>query len=143
SNFYGAALGQGGTATVTFARPITNGSGGDFAIFGNGFGTGSNSEWVKPAFVEVSSDGVNFFAFPSVSLTSTASQVASGGTLDPTNLYDLAGKDPLGWGTVFDLNELAGVSPLLNVNDITAVRLVDCIDDVDPLYASHDSLGNI
>ena len=48
----------------------------------------------KPAFVEVSSDGVNFFRFPSVSLTPTTTQVGSGGELDPTNLYDLAGKDP-------------------------------------------------
>ena len=53
-------------------------------------------EWAKLAFVEVSSDGVNFFRFPSVSLTQTTTQVGSYGQLDPTNLYDLAGKDPAG-----------------------------------------------
>ena len=98
STYYAVALGQGGTATLTFAQPITNGPGYDFAVFGNGFSEGSQ-EWCKPAFVEVSSDGVNFFPFPSVSLTQTTTQVGSYGTLDPTNLYDLAGKDPVGYGT--------------------------------------------
>jgi hypothetical protein len=141
---YGIALGQGGTCTVTFAQPLTNGAGADFAVFGNGFVTsGSTSSWIKPAFVEVSSDGVNFFAFPSVSLTPTTTQVGDFGTLNPTNLYDLAGKDPFGWGTPFDLSELAGVSPLLDVNDVTAVRMVDCVDDINPAYASYDSQGHI
>ena len=63
STSYAVALGQGGTATLTFAQPITNGPGYDFAVFGNGFSDG-HPEWVKPAFVEVSSDGVNFFRFP-------------------------------------------------------------------------------
>ncbi len=142
STAYAVALGQGGAATLTFAQPITNGPGYDFAVFGNGFSEGSQ-EWCKPAFVEVSSDGTNFFRFPSVSLTQTTTQVGNYGTLDPTDLYDLAGKDPVGYGTQFDLQELAGVSPLLNVNDVTAVRVVDCVGDIDPAYATHDSLGNI
>ena len=50
-------------------------------------------EWVKPALVAVSSDGIHFFQFPSVSLTQTTTQVGSMGELDPTNLYDIAGKD--------------------------------------------------
>ena len=142
SSSYAIALGQGGTVTLTFAQPITNGPGYDFAVFGNGFPTGT-LEWVKPAFVEVSSDGVNFFRFPAVSLTPTTTQVLSYGELDPTNLYDLAGKDPAGYGTPFDLSELAGVSPLLNINDVTEVRIVDCVDDINPAYASYDSQGNI
>ena len=139
---YAIALGQGGTITLTFAQPITNGPGYDFAVFGNGFSE-SSQEWVKPAFVEVSSDGVNYFAFPSVSLTPTATQIGDYGTLDPTNLYDLAGKDPVGWGTPFDLGELANLSPLLNVNDVTEVRIVDCVGDIDPAYATHDSQGHL
>jgi autotransporter-associated beta strand protein len=86
---------------------------------------------------------VNFFPFPSVSLTPTATQVGSYGELNPTNLYDLAGKDPAGYGTPFDLGELAGVSPLLNVNDVTEVRIVDCVGDIQSPYATKDSLGNI
>ena len=85
----------------------------------------------------------DFFRFPSVSLTQTTTQVGSYGTLDPTNLYDLAGKDPAGYGTPFDLQELAGVSPLLNVNDVTEVRIVDCVGDINPAYATYDSQGNI
>lgn len=139
---YGVASGQGGTVTLTFDRPIANGPGPDFAVFGNGFSEGSQ-EWVKPAFVEVSSDGVHFFRFPSVSLTQTATQIGSYGTLDPTDLYDLAGKDPAGYGTPFDLQELAHVSPLLNVDDVTEVRLVDCVGDINPTYATYDSQGHI
>ena len=142
STSYAVALGQGGTATLTFAQPITNGAGYDFAVFGNGFSVGTQ-EWVKPAFVEVSSDGVNFFRFPSVSLTQATTQVGSYGDLDPTNLYDLAGKDPAGYGTQFDLSEMAGVSPLLNVGAVTEVRLVDCIGDINPAYATYDSQGHI
>ena len=141
STYYAVALGQGGTATLTFAQPITNGPGYDFAVFGNGFSSGGQA-WIKPAFVEVSSDGVNFFAFPSVSLTPTTNQVPSFGTLDPTNLYDLAGKDPVGYGTPFDLSEMANV-PGLNVNDVTAVRIVNCVDDIKSPFATRDSQGNI
>src|SRR5208337_4966202 len=90
STAYVISLGQGGTITLTFPQPITNGPGYDFAVFNNGFSTGGQ-EWVKPAFVEVSSDGVNFFRFPDVSLTQTTTQIGSGSELDPTNLYDLAG----------------------------------------------------
>jgi hypothetical protein len=143
STAYGVALGQGGSATITFNTPIANGPGYDFAVFGNGFSVSSTAEWVKPAFVEVSSDGTNFFSFPSVSLTPTATQVGNYGTLDPTNLYDLAGKDPAGWGTPFDLSELAGVSPDLNINDIIAVRIVDAVGDINAPYATYDSQGNI
>jgi hypothetical protein len=135
------ALGQGGTATLTFDLPIADGPGPDFAVFANGFAVG-NQGWIKPAFVEVSSDGVDFFRFPSVSLTQTITQVGSGGVLDPTNLYNLAGKDPVGYGTPFDLSELAGTSPLLNLNYVTHVRLVDCVGDIDPAYATYDSKGN-
>jgi hypothetical protein len=141
------SLGQGGTATLTFSVPISHSVGADgnpydFAVFGNGFSSGS-LEWCKPAFVEVSSDGLNFFRFPSVSLTPAGTQLGSYGEVDPTNLYDLAGKDPVGYGTGFNLGELAGVSPLLNIYDVTQVRLVDCVDDINPLYATHDSQGNI
>jgi autotransporter-associated beta strand protein len=139
---YGVALGQNGYATLTFSQPITNGPGPDFAVFNNGFSSGSQ-EWDKPALVEVSSNGINFFAFPSVSLTQTTTQVGDYGELDPTNLYDIAGNFPAGYGTPFDLSELAGVSPLLNVNDVTQVRILSVSGDINPAYATRDSTGNI
>jgi hypothetical protein len=142
STYYGVALGQNGTATLTFTTPITNGAGADFAVFGNGFSSGSNAEWAKLAYVEVSSDGVNFTTFPSVSQTPTAPQVSSYGELDPTDLYDFAGKDPAGYGTPFDLNELAG-KPGLNVNDIIAVRIVAISGDINTTFANLDSMGTV
>ena len=133
------SLGDGGHITLGFAQPITNGPGADFAVFENSFA----DTFLELAFVEVSSDGTNFFRFPSVSLTPTTTQVGSFGALDPTNLYDLAGKYRVGFGTPFDLNELAGVSPLLDVNDVQFVRIVDVGGTINPQFASHDSLGNI
>jgi len=142
ATYYAVALGQNGSATLTFNQPITNGPGPDFAVFGNGFSSGTQ-EWVKPALVEVSSNGANFFAFPSVSLTQAVTQVGNYDELDPTNLYDIAGNFPAGYGTPFDLSELAGMSPLLNVNDVTEVRILSVSGDINPAYATYDSKGNI
>jgi hypothetical protein len=133
------SLGDGGHITLGFPAPIFNGAGADFAVFENSFA----DNFLELAFVEVSSDGSNFFRFPAVSLTPTATQVGSFGSLDPTNLHNLAGNYRGGFGTPFDLQELAGTSPLLDVNNVRAVRILDVVGSVDPLYASHDSLGNI
>ena len=32
---------------------------------------------------------------------------------------------------------------MLNVNDVTEVRLVDCVGDINPTYATYDSQGHI
>jgi hypothetical protein len=143
STSYAVALGQNGMATLSFNEPITNATGPDFAVFNNGFSSGS-MEWVKPGLVSVSSDGVHFFSFPSVSLTQTTTQVGSYGDLDPTNLYDIAGNFPAGWGTPFDLSELDDISsPYLNLNDITEVRITSVTGDINPAYATYDSEGHI
>jgi hypothetical protein len=133
------SLGDGGSITLTFDRAIANGSGADFAVFENGFG----DAFLELAFVDVSSNGVDFFRFPSVSLTPTATQIGGFSALDATNLFNLAGKFRAGYGTPFDLSNLTGVSPLLNLNDVRYVRVTDVIGTINPLYASHDSLGNI
>ncbi len=132
------SLGDGGTATVTFEYPITNGPGYDFAVFENSF----SKDFLELAFVEVSSDGNNFFRFNSVSLTPTNTQVGSFGTLDTTNLHNLAGKYCQGYGTPFDLEELADVNSLLDINFITHVRIIDVVGCIEDEYASYDSLGN-
>src|SRR5262249_22821173 len=90
-----------------------------------------------------SSDGTNYYRFPATSDTQTTTQVASFGLLDATNLNNLAGKYVAGFGTPFDLGELAGVSPLLDVNDVRFVRIVGVVGSIDPLYATDDSVGNI
>jgi hypothetical protein len=143
TNFAGVvSLGDGGQMTLGFAQPIRDGTGPDFAVFENGFAS-SGLAFLELGFVEVSSDGTNYFRFPATSDTQTTTQVASFGLLDATNLNNLAGKYVAGFGTPFDLAELAGVSPLLDVNNIRFVRIVDVVGSIDPLYASHDSVGNI
>jgi hypothetical protein len=132
------SLGDGGSITLTFTHPITNGPGYDFAVFENGF----SDTFLELAFVEVSSNGMDFFRFPSVSLTPTTSQVGPFGMLDPTNIHNLAGKYRQGFGTPFDLSELADHFPLLDVRAVTHVRLVDVVGSIDPQYATYDSLGN-
>jgi hypothetical protein len=69
------SLGDGGSITLWFATPIANGPGADFAVFENGFLSGSPGlAFLELGFVDVSSDGVHFFRFPSVSETQTANQ---------------------------------------------------------------------
>jgi hypothetical protein len=125
-------LGNGGQITMTFDKAVTNGSGFDFAIFENGI----SDTFLELAYVEVSSDGANFFRFPNHSLTS--STVGAFGAVDPTNIDGLAGKYRVGYGTPFDLDQLAGVSPLLDVNDVKYVRIADIIGNGTYL----DSAGN-
>lgn len=138
------SLGDGGSITLGFDRPIVNGAGADFAVFENGFASGATGlAFLELAFVDVSSDGVNFFRFPSVSLTQTSTQVGGFGLLDASNLHDLAGKYIAGYGTGFDLDELAGVSPLLDVNHVISVRITDVVGSIDPRYGTRDSLGNL
>lgn len=136
------SLGDAGVATLTFATPIVDGPGADFAVFENSFTSGSNV-FAELAFVEVSSNGVDFVRFPAVSLTPTTTQVGSFGLVDPTNLHNLAGKHISGQGTGFDLSELIGLSSDLNLSAITHVRLIDVIGSINPSYGLADSLGNL
>jgi hypothetical protein len=132
------SLGDGGQITLGFAHPITDGPGADFAVFENGFA----DNFLELAFVEVSSDGSQFARFPAVSLTQTSTQIGSFGSLDPTNLNNLAGKYRVGFGTPFDLGELAGVSPAVDLAAIRFVRVIDVVGSINPVFARLDSLGN-
>ncbi len=136
-------LGNGGQITLTFDAWIVDGPGWDFAVFENSF----NDIFLELAFVEVSSNGVDFFRFPNASLT--ASPVWGFGSVDPTNIDNLAGKYRAGFGTPFDLAQLAGISPLLNVQAISHVKLVDVIGDGSardsfgrPIYDPHPTSGS-
>ncbi len=151
-------LGRGGQITLTFSQGIANGDGFDFAVFENGI----SDTFLELGWVEVSSDGTHFVRFPNYSLT--ASPVGSFGTVDARMLFGLAGKYRLGYGTPFDLQELqtayddilaadtdfdalANVQfaeqltnnfPLLDLNDIRYVRIVDAVGDG---TSSFDSRG--
>lgn len=129
------SLGDGGMATLTFAQPITNGDGPDFAVFENGF----DDYFLELAFVEVSSDGNRFVRFPATSLTQTETQATR---LDPTFINNLAGKYRMGYGTPFDLEELRD-STGINIDSITHVRIIDVVGSIDPQYATYDAFGHI
>ena len=130
------SLGDGGSATLEFESPILNGPGPDFAVFENSF----SSDFLELAFVEVSSNGSDFVRFPAVSLTDTAVQVSSFGTLDATKIHNLAGKYAAKYGVPFDLEVLKD-SLNIDLTSITHVRIVDVVGSVDPLHASYDSQG--
>lgn len=120
------SLGDGGSITLTFDHPIANGTGADFAVFENG-----SSTFLELAFIEVSNGGGTFHRFPNDSLT--AAPVSGYGTVDSTDISGLAGKYPLGQGTLFDLDDL-GVS----LSQVTHVRIIDVIGDGSSTDSSSD-----
>jgi hypothetical protein len=126
------ALGNGGRITLSFERAIRDGDGWDFAVFENGF----SDTFLELAWVEVSSNGTDFFRFPNFS--ETASPVSAFGALDATNLDGLAGKYRQGFGTPFDLSVLKTVSGL-DVGNVGFVRIVDIVGD----GSARDSLNRI
>ena len=132
------SLGDGGQAILTFPFSIKNGPGFDFAVFENSF----DDTFLELAFVEVSSDGVNFVRFPSHSLTDTTIQTNTFGTTDATKINNLAGKYRGSYGTPFDLQELAG-NTNLNINAITHVKIIDVVGSVNKQYAKRDSYNNM
>lgn len=138
------SLGDSGVATLSFAQPITNGAGADFAVFENGFLNAANNEeaFLELAFVEVSSDGFTFFRFPPASLTQDTQQIAGTGApgtgdyINARHINHLAGKYIGKYGTPFDLEELKDIAGL-DVNNITHIRLVDVIGSLGA-HASYD-----
>ena len=137
-------LGDGGMATVTFASPICNREGPDFAVFENGFANAQNPDtWaLELGFVEVSSDGVHFFRFPAVTHVQSDTQLDNGGSINPAQLHNFASKYGAFYGTPFDLDEVED-NVLLDKNRVTHVRIVDVVGCIQPEYATKDSEGHI
>jgi hypothetical protein len=132
------SLGDGGYAIVTFQNPIKNGIGFDFAVFENAF----SDYFLELAFVEVSSDGINYFRFPPTSNTQTTTQIGPfDNTGDATKINNLAGKYRANYGTPFDLQELDGISGL-DINHITHIKIIDVVGSINPLYARYDINNN-
>jgi len=137
------SLGRGGSITMTFPKPIADRAGPDLAVFENSI----NATFLELAFVEVSSNGTDFFRFDSDSLT--AGPVGQFGSVDPTDVTGLASKYAQGYGTPFDLADLAGVSPLFNRYGVRYVRIVDVVGDGsaadasgDPIYDPYPTVGS-
>ena len=137
-------LGDGGQATLTFASPICNREGPDFAVFENGFANAGNPDlwFLELGFVEVSSDGENFFRFPAISMVQTETQVDGFGCINPAQIHNLASKYGAMYGTPFELDEVPD-DPLLDKNSITHVRIVDVVGCIQNGYCTYDSQGNI
>ena len=135
------SLGDGGVATLTFASPICNGVGPDFAVFENGFVNAQDPTvyFLELAFVEVSSDGMSFFRFPAIS---HVTELGANGCIDPEQIHNFAGKYEAFYVTPFDLDDVED-NPLLDKNHVTHVRLVDVVGCSDPQYATYDSEGHV
>jgi hypothetical protein len=131
-------LGDRGSITMTFAAPITDGDGYDFAVFENGFASGA-ADYLELAYLEVSSNGTDFVRFDSASRRATP--VASFGTQLASELGGVGGKDLTGKGTPFDLSLLANKdavrSGAVDLHRITHVRVKDIQGDGNDL----DSFG--
>ena len=128
-----------GQVTLSFSETIRDGNGYDFAVFENGFisdydtaaGSAAGEMFTELGYVEVSSNGEDFVRFPSVSLT--PGLVGAYGTIEISDIYNLAGKHPnaggVCTGTPFDLIEIADdpdvVSGIVDINNINYIRIVD------------------
>lgn len=131
------SLGDGGEAILLFDSPIVDGPGYDFAVFENSF----SDTYLELALVSVSSDGIHYATFDAISETSVANQVGPYSTLMPEYLHNLAGKYRGGFGTPFDLSELSG-DPLIDLQQIRFVKIIDCVGSIDPNFGTLDSQGN-
>ncbi len=121
-------LGNGGSITLTFDAPITDGDGWDFAVYENSF---ASDVFLELGFVEVSSDGSQFARFDSAFQSTVTPSLDSSGTA--AQIGGLAGSYMIGYGTPFDLAALRN-SPLVrdgavDLTSIKYVRIVDIIGD--------------
>ena len=143
------SLGVGGHVTLGFDVTITDGPGADFIVFENGFEFGG-AVFAEVAFVEVSSNGVDFARLPSRydgppgplppfgnvpygSFTGLVGGVPVLANVD-SNMIDPL--DPaVGGGDAYDLTSLVGhplvASGLVQLDAIREVRIVDAEAGVD------------
>ena len=130
-----------GSITLRFNNTFHNSDGWDFAVFENAFGffpPDDDKVFAELAYVEVSSDGATFARFPSVSLTTEQTlflpdfgdgPLRDFAGIDPSDVYNLAGKHGSLIGTEFDLDDLAATAEVLagdvDPDAINYVRLID------------------
>lgn len=138
------SLGDSGVAVLTFAEPIRNVEGPDFAVFENGFlhPTDSSLAFLELAFVEVSSDGINYVRFPAAYNGQDTEQVDNFTYVKGQDYVNLAGRYIQGYGTPFDLDALRD-SAMVDIDNITHVRIVDVIGSIDPAIGSKDASGRM
>lgn len=131
------SLGDSGIAILTFEHPLFNGDGFDFAVFENAFA----DHIMELAFVEVSSDGVHFARFPATSEIPLTPQLTGFEYSNCGYVNNLAGKYRQGYGTPFDLSEI--IDPLVDLNNITHIKLIDVIGSTDLNIGSFDTQNQL
>ena len=141
------SLGDGGEAILSFNTSISNGAGADFAVFENAFleEDGSELAFLELAFVEVSTDGVDYVRFPSITEVQSTTQMDSFGYINARYIHNFAGKYIQDYGTPFDLSDLI---PLINgttvdLNNINYIKIIDVIGTINIDFATYDSQNNI
>ena len=117
-------LGESGRITLTFATPIKDGPGNDFAVFENATG-GYDACFLEDAWVEVSSDGSNFYRLFNRSLA--PGPIGSYDTTSPVDVTGLGCKYQSGYGEPYDLGQLAGVASNLDLQNVRFVRILDVV----------------
>lgn len=138
------SLGTNGSIILGFDVIITNGPGKDFIVFENPlYKYGSDKIFAELMYVEVSTDGLSFARFPSISAT------LNPGIVDPNDVINLAGVmpvyanvekndidpfDPLvAGGDAFDLDSLIDhllvLSGQVDLDNINFIRLIDIKGD--------------
>jgi len=124
------SLGDGGQITLRMRPPLFDAIGDDFAVYENGFYS-PEGLFGELAFVEVSSNGVDFARFAAQTLGSEP--VPAFGAIDPDDYANLAGDQPAGLGAGFDLAELEShplvLSGALDLARVRYVRVVDVVGD--------------
>ena len=124
------SLGDGGWIILGFDSGISDGPGVDFAVFENGIST-EFGLFAEFGFVEVSSDDVYYARFDAIDLHGLP--LLPFEEVDPSQYYNVAGDQPNGLGTGFDLAELAShplvLSGDLDLDDVGYVRVIDVIGD--------------
>lgn len=130
------SLGDSGVAVVSFNGSIYNGAGADFVVFENAF----TSTFLELAYVEVSSDGINYVRFPNYYTANDTSQIGPFGHVDATHVHNLAGKYEVFYGTPFDLADIPDTS-VLDKNNITHIKIIDVIGSLN--HPQYDSEGRV
>jgi len=137
------SLGDGGSITLRFDQAIKNGPGADFAVFENAFANPLDSAlaFLELAFVEVSTDGVNFVRFPAISYLQTDSQITNETYSQASKINNLAGKYVSNYGTPFDLEQLKD-STGIDIDQIFFVRIIDVVGILNNKYTQYDHYEN-
>ena len=89
----------------------------------------------------MSSDGTNYFRFPSTSLTQCQTQTSGFGNTDATKINNLAGKYRSPFGTPFNLDDVPE-NDLLDKNSVRFVKIIDVVGSLNFQLSTFDSHEN-